>query len=177
MQCIPAVEQDGIRVAGEAGEARGEGEGTADGAGRGRPEGDDDTTPPDNRSYRGRQIEKLKKQADRIESWLKENGERLGVSGKEIKSNMTDNESSKMVTSNGTVQGYNGQVLVDSRRQVIVHAEAFGTGHDHNLVPPMLDGAMENLERDRSLPGLFQRDNVRCGQWLSQQDKYPEMHG
>jgi transposase len=108
---------------------------------------DDDTTPPDDRSYRSRQIEKLKKQADRIEAWLKENGERLGVSGREIKSNMTDNESCKMFTSSGTVQGYNGQALVDSKRQVIVHAEAFGTGHDYNLVPPMLSGAMENLEK------------------------------
>jgi len=108
---------------------------------------DDDTTPPDDRSYRGRQIDKLQKQADRIEAWLKENGERLGVSGREIKSNMTDNESSKMVTSNGTVQGYNGQALVDSKRQVIVHAEAFGTGHDQGLVPPMLDGAVKNLEK------------------------------
>ena len=108
---------------------------------------DDDTTPPDNRSHRGRQIENLKKQADRIEAWLKENGERLGVKGQEIKSNMTDNESSKMVTSNGTIQGYNGQALVDSKTQVIVHAEAFGTGHDHDLVPPMLDGAIENVEK------------------------------
>ena len=84
---------------------------------------DDDSTPPDNRSHREKQIEKLKKQADRIEAWLKENGERLGVKGKEIKSNITDNESSKMVTSNGTIQGYNGQALVDSKTQVIVHAE------------------------------------------------------
>jgi hypothetical protein len=108
---------------------------------------DDDSTPPENRSHRGRQIENLKKQADRIETWLKENGECLGVKGKEIKSNMTDNESSKMITSNGTIQGYNGQALVDSKRQVIVHAEAFGTGHDHGLVPPLLDGARENLEK------------------------------
>jgi transposase len=108
---------------------------------------DDDKNPPEDRSYRGRQIEKLKKQADRIETWLKENGERLGVKGREIKSNLTDNESSKMVSSNGTIQGYNGQALVDSKRQVIVHAEAFGTGGDHDLVPPMLDGAMENLNK------------------------------
>jgi transposase len=107
---------------------------------------DDDSTPPDNRSHRVKQIEKLKKEADRIEAWLKENGERLGVNGKEIKSNITDNESSKMVTSNGTIQGYNGQALVDSKTQVIVHAEAFGTGHDHDLVPPMMDGAKENVE-------------------------------
>ena len=44
---------------------------------------DEDSTPPDNRSHRGRQIENLKKQADRIEGWLKENGERLGVKGQE----------------------------------------------------------------------------------------------
>jgi transposase len=108
---------------------------------------DDDPAPPDDRSYHDRQIEKLKNQADRIEAWLKENGERMGVRGKEIKSNMTDNESSKMVTSNGTVQGYNGQAFVDSKRQVIVHAEVFGTGHDNELIPPMLSGARENLER------------------------------
>jgi hypothetical protein len=108
---------------------------------------DDDLTPPDNRFHREKQIEKLKKEADRIEAWLKENGKRLGVKGQEIKSNITDNESSKMVTSNGTIQGYNGQALVDSKTQVIVHAEAFGTGHDHDLVPPMLDGAKENVEK------------------------------
>ena len=68
------------------------------------------------------------------------------MNGKEIKSNITDNESSKMVTSNGTIQGYNGQALVDSKTQVIVHAEAFGTGQDHDLVPPMMDGAKENVE-------------------------------
>ena len=107
---------------------------------------EDDSTPPDNRSHRVKQIEKLKKEADRIAAWLKENGERLGVKGKEIKSNITDNESSKMVTSNGTIQGYNGQALVDSKTQVIVHAEAFGTGQDHDLVPPMMDGAKENVK-------------------------------
>jgi transposase len=115
---------------------------------------DDDSTPPDNRSHREKQIDKLKKEADRIEAWLKENGERLGVNGKEIKSNITDNESSKMVTSNGTIQGYNGQALVDSKTQVIVHAEAYGTGQDHDLVPPMLDGAIENVE-EIGLPGNY----------------------
>ena len=118
---------------------------------------DDDSTPPDNRSHRVKQIDKLKKEADRIEAWLQENGERLGVKGKEIKSNITDNESSKMVTSNGTIQGYNGQAFVDSKTQVIVHAEAFGTGHDHDLVPPMLDGAKENVE-EIGLPGDYFKD-------------------
>ena len=44
------------------------------------------------------------------------------------------------------VQGYNGQALVDEKRQVIVHAEVFGEAQDHYLIPPMLDGAKENVE-------------------------------
>jgi hypothetical protein len=50
-----------------------------------------------------------------------------------------------MMTSHGTIQGYNGQVLVDSKHQVIDHAEAFGEGQDHYIVP-MMEGAKENME-------------------------------
>jgi hypothetical protein len=50
-----------------------------------------------------------------------------------------------MVTSHGTIQGYNGQALVDSKEQVIVHEEAFGDFQDLHLIPPVLDGAKENM--------------------------------
>ena len=98
-------------------------------------------------SNREKQIEKLQKQADRIERFLKENGPKIGKRGREIKSNITDNESATMVTSRGTVQGYNGQALVDSKQQVIVYGEAFGDSQDHYHVPPMIDGAKENMGR------------------------------
>ena len=93
-----------------------------------------------------RQIEKLQKKADRLGRWLKENGAKIGKQGREIRSNVTDNESALMVTSHGKIQGYNGQALVDSKKQVIVHAETFGEGQDHHLIPPVLDGAKENME-------------------------------
>ena len=51
-----------------------------------------------------------------------------------------------MMTSHGAIQGYNGQALVDRDHQVIVHAEAFGEGQDHHHIPPMLDGAKQNME-------------------------------
>ena len=95
---------------------------------------------------REKQVERLKKQADRIENFLRENGPKMGKQGREIKSNITDNESATMVTSRGTVQGYNGQAMVDSKKQVIVHGEAFGDGQDHYHVPPMLDGAKQNMQ-------------------------------
>jgi transposase len=94
---------------------------------------------------RTRQIERLQKQADRIDKWLKNNDAKIGRTGKEIKSNVTDNESAKMMTSHGTIQGYNAQALVDAKHQVIVHGEAFGCGQDFGHLAPMLDGAKENL--------------------------------
>jgi hypothetical protein len=97
-------------------------------------------------SNRNRQIERLKEKADRIGKFLKENGPKIGKQGREIKSNVTDNESATMFTSHGVIQGYNGQAFVDRKHQVIVHGEAFGSGDDeHYLIGPMMDGAKANM--------------------------------
>ena len=101
---------------------------------------------PSDRSNRQKQIESLQKQADRIEKFLKKNAPKIGKQGREVKSNITDNDSAMMVGSHGTIQGYNGQALVDSKHQVIVHGEVFGEAQDHHLIPPILDGAKENME-------------------------------
>ncbi len=101
---------------------------------------------PSDRSNRQKQIESLQKQADRIEKFLKKNAPKIGKQGREIKSNITDNDSAMMGGSHGSIQGYNGQALVDSRHQVIVYGEVFGEAQDHHLIPPILDGAKENME-------------------------------
>jgi len=97
-------------------------------------------------SDRQRQIERLQKKAARIERWLKENDGKVGAKGKEITSNITDNESAEMYTAHGIIQGYNGQALADSKHQVIIHGEAFGDSQDYEHAPPVLDGAKENLQ-------------------------------
>jgi len=107
---------------------------------------DDDTDLPDG-SSREKQIEKLHKQAERIEKWLAENDAKIGANGRELQSNVTDNESAKMMTSHGTIQGYNAQALVDKEHQVIMHAEAFGNGQDNQHLAPMVDGAKDNLKK------------------------------
>ena len=90
-------------------------------------------------------MERLKRKAERIREFLERNGEKIGRTGKEIKSNVTDNESANMMTSHGVVQGYNGQAVVDGKFQVIVHGEAFGEGQDHYHVGRMAAGAKEIL--------------------------------
>ena len=68
-----------------------------------------------------------------------------GKSKKEVKSNITDNESAKMKPSHGVIQGYTGVAAVDSRYQVVVHAEAYGQGQEHGLAPG--GGCVEHLGR------------------------------
>ncbi len=96
---------------------------------------------------RQKQIEKLQKQAARIDRWLEENDAKIGSNGRELQSNVTDNESAKMMTSHGTIQGYNAQALVDKEHQVIIHADAFGREQDNENLAPMVDGAKEHLEK------------------------------
>jgi transposase/IS5 family transposase len=100
---------------------------------------------PDGKN-REKQIKRLQQQAERIEKWLKGNVAKYGTTGKEISSNLTDNESAKMKTAHGVIQGYNSQALIDGKHQVIVHAQAFGRGQDYAHGPPMLEGALENLQ-------------------------------
>jgi transposase len=90
-------------------------------------------------------IKRLRAKAEKIEKFLAEHEPRIGKSGKEIQSNITDNESAKMKTSHGVIQGYNGQALVDEKHQVIVYAEVSSSGQDYNQLSSVIDGAKENV--------------------------------
>jgi outer membrane murein-binding lipoprotein Lpp len=98
------------------------------------------------KARRDKQVKKLKQQAERIDKFLEENQAKPGRQYKEVKSNITDNESAMMPSPRGTIQGYNAQALVDAKHQVIVHGDAFGYGQDHTHIPPVLDGAKETME-------------------------------
>jgi transposase len=83
-------------------------------------------------------------QVERLNQFLQEQEPKRGSDGREIQSNVVDNESAKMPSSHGVIQGYNAQALVDSRHQVILAAEAFSS-QDHENLAPMLAGAKKNL--------------------------------
>jgi transposase len=104
---------------------------------------DDDCTLQARRAEQS--IERLRRKSERLREFLAENEPKEGAR-REVQSNVTDNDSWRMHTSHGTIQGYNAQALVDSRHQVIVHGEAMGAGQDYRHVGPMLEGAAENLE-------------------------------
>jgi len=98
------------------------------------------------REGRKKRIRRLKQKAERIEKFLAENEPKHGRQCKEIQSNVTDNESAKLVSSHGVLQGYNANVVVDEKHQVVIHAEAFGKGEDSSNMEPMLKGAKQKLK-------------------------------
>jgi transposase len=102
-------------------------------------------------------IETIREKVRKIKEWLKDNDDKPGKSGKPIKSNITDNESAKMKTSHGVIQGYDGVAVVDDKHQVIVHAEAFGAAQEHDLLQPMIEGARENLDAIGSEKDVFKK--------------------
>lgn len=93
-----------------------------------------------------KQIEKLQQTHAKIKAFLQSTEERLGRKGTPIQSNITDNESAKMKSSHGMIQGYNGVATVDSRHQVIVHAEVSSQVQERGLMPPMIEASCRNLK-------------------------------
>jgi len=91
-------------------------------------------------------VESLNQRIKKLETFLKNEKDKIGKTGKAIHSNITDNESAKMKTSHGVIQGYDGVVAVDDKNQVIVHAEAFGKAQEHDLLEPIIEGVNENFK-------------------------------
>lgn len=95
---------------------------------------------------RERRIKRLRQRAERIEEFLKENEPKIGSGNREIKNNITDPESAYMKTSHGMQQGYNAQALVDSKEQIILHAEAASQPQDFSQIEKVLPKAKETLK-------------------------------
>ena len=107
-----------------------------------------------------KQIETLRARIKKLRSWLKENQEKIGKSGKPRKSNLTDNESAKMKSSHGVIQGYDGVAAVDSKHQVVVHAEAFGEPQEHDLLKPMIEGTRKNFQAIAKNKNIFKKTQL-----------------
>jgi transposase len=104
-----------------------------------------------------KQIETLQEKVRKLKSWLRKNEEKIGKSGKPRKSNLTDNESAKMKSSHGVIQGYDGVASVDSKHQVVVHAEAFGQPQEHELLKPMIEGTRNNFQAIGAQGDIFEQ--------------------
>lgn len=107
-------------------------------------------------------IETLSAAADRIDKFLKKAEPRMGKGRvvKEVKSNITDNDSAKMTTSKGTIQGYNGIAAVDRKHQVIVLARAQGEGQEHHSLQPVLEEIKARYRRLKISRNIYKSGTI-----------------
>ena len=104
---------------------------------------------PDLQAKEIQRIARLESDAAQMRQWLAANPEeRKGSKGSIRKSNRTDNESAKMATSKGVIQGYTGVAAVDAKHQIIVEAQAHGTGSEQELLLPVVTAMKEVLAPD-----------------------------
>ena len=129
-------------------------------------EADDKPVEPQLAAKENERIERLQQDAAQMRQWLKDNPQdRHGAKGSIRKSNRTDNESAKMATSKGVIQGYTGVAAVDSQCQVIVEAQAHGTGSEQALLIPVVEAMRDLIEEDSIVTadaGYHSEENLKA---------------
>jgi transposase len=96
-----------------------------------------------------RKLERLQKEARPLRDWLATHPEdRKGSRGKPRLSNLTDNDSAKMATGKGVIQGYTGVATVDAKHQIVLDAQAHGTGSEQELLMPVIVATQEQRTPD-----------------------------
>ena len=112
-------------------------------------EADDQPVEPSLGQKEAKRIERFAKEAAQLRRWLKDNPEdRRGSKGSVRKSNRTDNESAKMATGKGVIQGYTGVAAVDGHCQIIVEAQAHGSGSEQDVLIPVVEGFRDLIENE-----------------------------
>jgi transposase len=87
---------------------------------------------------RQKQVDKIRKEAQAMREFVAKNKPRVNAKGQELKSNVTDNDSAKIGSPKGAIQGYAAQAAVDDKHQVIVAADVLGSGSEQAALLPMV---------------------------------------
>lgn len=105
-------------------------------------------------------VERYRRKVEQLKQFLQDNDKKRGPTGNEQKANLTDPDSAKMTSSHGVIQGYNGLAVVDDKAQVVVHAEAHGTGYEAHLLAPVLEATRTDFERLHQGADIFEEVKV-----------------
>jgi hypothetical protein len=132
----------------------------------------------------------MQRQAAQIRKWLQEHPEeRKGPKGSVRQSNRTDNESAKMATGKGVIQGYTGVAAVDEKHQIVVEAQAHGVGVEQELLLGVVDALKHSGQlapdtvlttdagycSEQGLQGLEQRGVEACiadANWRKRDERF-----
>lgn len=107
-----------------------------------------------------KKLARYQKKIEKIKEFLATAQKKLGPSGNEQKTNITDPDSAKMTTSHGVLQGFNGLAVADDRHQIVVNAEARGSGQEAHLLKPIIEAVRENFESIGDQDDVFKKTKL-----------------
>ena len=113
-----------------------------------------------NTSGEPEQAQRYRKKVAELKDFLAKTPKKCGPSGNEQKTNLTDPESAKMTSSHGVVQGYNGLAVVDDKNQIVVHAEAHGSGYEAHLLAPLIEATRQSFSDLELSKDVFAKTKV-----------------
>lgn len=122
-----------------------------------------------------KRIEDLKDEVRKVKEWLKKNQDKPGKTGPK-KSNITDNESAKMSTSHGVIQGYVGLAVVDDKHQIVVHGEAFGEAQEHGLLPLALEATKDHFSAIGVSRNIYKKVKVTADAGFHSRENLEYLH-
>ncbi|MCG8338769.1 MAG: transposase [Proteobacteria bacterium] len=113
-----------------------------------RDEDDHEGPSLDQREREEQQLETMKRKVRKYKEWLDENPDKKGTRNNAIQSNITDNDSAKLKTSHGMIQGYSGIAVSDQKHQVVLSADVIGSVDERQSVEPIVHQIRPNLPDD-----------------------------
>jgi transposase len=114
-------------------------------------------------------IQNITYQKQRIEQFLKTHTPRQHHPGREVKSNITDNDSAKLKTTGGFIQGYNALALVDAKHQIIINAYPIGRQYEGDELYPFILDSLDTAKQ----AGIPKKD-FRCAAVLADTNYFSE---
>ena len=100
----------------------------------------------EDKERRDQHVQRIETKLKKLKKYLSVAEPKTGPSGQEVQGNITDNESARIKSSHGYIQGYNGVAIADSGNQVIIVAEAVGSDSESGCFPQMLDKLETNMQ-------------------------------
>ncbi|MGD9713255.1 MAG: IS1182 family transposase [Thermomicrobiales bacterium] len=111
------------------------------------------------------QVERIRRESRATREFVATHPPKRSAKGHELKSNVTDNDSAKMATGKGVIQGYAAQAAVDAKHRVIVAADLAEGGTEQASLLPMIEAARP-LGTDQTLitadAGYHSKDNLEA---------------
>lgn len=102
---------------------------------------------------------KKEKTIRKIENFVAENSPKQPTrkGAKEVQSNITDNESAKLMSPHGVLQGYNSMAVVDEKNQIVVAAAVSGANHETDTLKPMIEQTQANCNEIGLAENIFSK--------------------